>query len=302
MVPHAVLALYILAFSLGVGVISLGALSFQRLRVDFYASFTLFFTASTILILREGISAYDKVTGGALEPALATVLLCLSILGNGLLAYSIPVFSLQLISIPVTRRRAAVHAMLVIALALSGCFKELLPGRLTDILDSLALTGLYAYGAVMLFLGLSRIEDAHLWALVRRFLILVAVLFPLALAQLVLKHLPGSPAPLHEYPFVQIAFYLSSIGLIVAHALRPPAEAIGSPGCSMPAPFVQRYSISPRECEIITMMERGYSNSKLADALFISTRTVKNHVYHVYQKTGVRNKVQLINLIRSFGQ
>jgi len=49
-------------------------------------------------------------------------------------------------------------------------------------------------------------------------------------------------------------------------------------------------------------MERGYSNSKLADALFISTRTVKNHVYHIYQKTGVRNKVQLINLIRSFGQ
>ena len=302
MVPHAVLALYILAFSLGVGVISLGALTFRRLRIAFYASFTLFFAASTILILREGVSAYDQVTGGALGPTAATVLLSLSVLGNGLLAYSIPVFSLQIISIPVTRRRAAVHVMLVVALALLGCFKELLPGRWTDILDHLALTGLYAYSAVMLFLGLSRVEDAHLRALVRRFLIMVAVMFPLALAQLVLEYLPGSLYPLREYPFVQIAFYLSSIGLLLAYALRPRTEAIASPGCPLPMPFVQRYSISPRECEIISMMEQGYSNSKLADALFISSRTVKNHVYHIYQKTGVQNKVQLINLIRSFGQ
>ena len=49
------------------------------------------------------------------------------------------------------------------------------------------------------------------------------------------------------------------------------------------------------------MMEKGYSNRKLAEALFISAQTVKNHVYHIYQKTGAENKVQLINLVRTLG-
>ncbi len=224
--PHAVLALYILAFSLGVGVITLSAFSFHRKRIAFYASFSLFFTASTILLLREGISTYDKVTAGALGPAATTVLLCLSILGNGLLAFSLPVFSLQLVSIPATPGRKAVHALLVLAFVLSGSFKDLFPGRWTDIINYLALVGLYVFCSVRILLGLSRIEDAPLRALVRRFLILVAVMFPLALAQVVLKHLPGSPVALREYPYVQITFYLSSIGLLLAYAMRSPAEAI----------------------------------------------------------------------------
>lgn len=297
--PHAVLALYILAFSLGVGVITLSAFTFLRKRISFYASFSLFFTASTILLLREGISTYDKVTAGALGPASTTVLLCLSILGNGLIAFSLPVFSLQLVSIKVTPWRKAFHVLLVIAFVLSGGFKDLFPGRWTDIIDYLALVGLYVFGSVRILLGLSRIEDAPLRALVRRFLILVGVMFPLALAQVVLKHLPGSPLPLHEYPYVQITFYLCSIGLLLSYALRSPVESISSPGCALPASFVQRYNISPRECEIISMLERGYSNNKLAEALFISTRTVKNHIYHIYQKTGAENKVQLINLVRT---
>lgn len=297
--PHAALALYILAFSLGIGVIGLGALTFHRLRIGFYATFTLLFTASTILLLREGIRTYDKVTGGALGPAVAIVLLWLSVVGNGLLAYSLPVLSMRLISVPIRGWRTVAHVLIVVALAVFGGLKELVVEPWTDILNYLGLTALYAHGTIVLFLGLNRIEAASLRRLVRRFLTLAAVLMLPGLAQLALEYLPGSPAPFREYPFVQVVYYLASIGLLLAYALRPPAEAIGSPGCSLPVSFVHRYNISPRECEIITMMERGYSNSKLAEALFISTRTVKNHVYHIYQKTGAKNKVQLINQART---
>ncbi len=296
MVPHAALALYILAFSLGIGVIGLGALTFRRLRIGFYATFTIHFTGSTILLLREGLGTYDKVTGMALGPAVAMVLLWLSIVGNGLLAYSLPVLSMRLISAPIKGWRTATHVLIVAALAVFGGLKEAVAGSWTDILNYLGLTGLYAYGAIVLFLGLNRIEAASLRRLVRRFLILAVVLMLPGFAQIVLKYLPGSPAPIREYPFVQVVYYLASIGLLLAYALRPP-EASELAACSLPLSFVRRYNISPRECEIITMMERGYSNSKLAEALYISTRTVKNHIYHIYQKTGVKNKVQLINLV-----
>ena len=47
------------------------------------------------------------------------------------------------------------------------------------------------------------------------------------------------------------------------------------------------------------MIVRGYSNRKIGETLFISAMTVKNHIYHIYQKTGVENKIQLLNVINS---
>lgn len=57
------------------------------------------------------------------------------------------------------------------------------------------------------------------------------------------------------------------------------------------------YSISKREKEIITLILDGKTNREIEDALFISLKTVKNHVYRIYRKMGVNNRVQLINLV-----
>ncbi|MCK4679003.1 MAG: LuxR family transcriptional regulator, partial [Bacteroidales bacterium] len=38
---------------------------------------------------------------------------------------------------------------------------------------------------------------------------------------------------------------------------------------------------------------------EIADALFISLQTVKDHNYNIYLKTGVRNRVELVNMINS---
>ena len=45
------------------------------------------------------------------------------------------------------------------------------------------------------------------------------------------------------------------------------------------------------------MMIKGHSNRLIGEKLFISASTVKNHIYHIYQKTGVDNKIQLLNLL-----
>jgi DNA-binding CsgD family transcriptional regulator len=300
-VSHFALGLYILAFSFGVVVISFGAITYRRLRVSFYGSFTLQFAGSTLILLGEGITMYDTVTGGALSPAVLGVLLALSMAGNGLLAWALPLFSLQLTSAPLTRRRTLVHAALALVLAAVGGLKEALPGAPTYVVDYLALFAVYGYGCFLLLRGFQRIEDRGLRRLTKRFLLLVAALAVPAAAELVLKYLPGVAEPVQQYPLVQIAYYLASIGLLLSYTARAPEEAAASGNCSLPVGFVQRYRISPRECEIISMMERGFSNRKLAEGLFISVQTVKNHVYHIYRKTGAENKVQLINLIRTFG-
>jgi len=41
-------------------------------------------------------------------------------------------------------------------------------------------------------------------------------------------------------------------------------------------------------------------NKEISDTLFISLQTVKDHIYRIFQKTDVKNRVQLINLIQSY--
>lgn len=59
----------------------------------------------------------------------------------------------------------------------------------------------------------------------------------------------------------------------------------------------EEYNISRREQEILQLILKGKTNKDIEDALFISIRTVKNHVYNIYQKFGVKTRLELIRLI-----
>lgn len=60
----------------------------------------------------------------------------------------------------------------------------------------------------------------------------------------------------------------------------------------------KKYSITQREKEIIKMILDGSSNKDIEDKLFISSSTVRNHIYNIYQKLGIQNRIELINLIK----
>lgn len=62
--------------------------------------------------------------------------------------------------------------------------------------------------------------------------------------------------------------------------------------------FCSRYEISPRESDVIREICRGLSNREISESLFISLQTVKDHTHRIYIKTNVRNRVQLINLVK----
>ena len=63
--------------------------------------------------------------------------------------------------------------------------------------------------------------------------------------------------------------------------------------------FSGKFEISKREREVIQLICKGLSNQEISDALFISLQTVKDHTHRIFTKTGVKNRVQLTNLIRS---
>ena len=51
-------------------------------------------------------------------------------------------------------------------------------------------------------------------------------------------------------------------------------------------------SLTKREYEVLTLIAEGLSNKDIADRLFISEKTVKNHVSSIFKKIGVNDRIQ----------
>jgi LuxR family transcriptional regulator of csgAB operon len=51
-------------------------------------------------------------------------------------------------------------------------------------------------------------------------------------------------------------------------------------------------NLTPREIEILAMVAIGVKNEEIADKLFISPHTVKTHIYNIFKKIGVPNRLQ----------
>ncbi|WHE08445.1 response regulator transcription factor [Thermoanaerobacterium thermosaccharolyticum] len=50
--------------------------------------------------------------------------------------------------------------------------------------------------------------------------------------------------------------------------------------------------LTDREMQILSLIAEGYSNKEIADKLFLSEKTVKNHVYNIFRKLDVKDRTQ----------
>jgi DNA-binding NarL/FixJ family response regulator len=61
-------------------------------------------------------------------------------------------------------------------------------------------------------------------------------------------------------------------------------------------------ALSEREQEIATLVAGGASNPEIAQALFLSRKTVERHVSNILAKVGARNRVELATLLPREGE
>jgi DNA-binding NarL/FixJ family response regulator len=52
-------------------------------------------------------------------------------------------------------------------------------------------------------------------------------------------------------------------------------------------------ALSRREREITALVAQGFRNREIADKLFISEQTVKNHMHNIFEKVGVQDRLEL---------
>ena len=59
--------------------------------------------------------------------------------------------------------------------------------------------------------------------------------------------------------------------------------------------------LTERERQVLALVAQGYNNAEIAERLVISQHTVRNHVSHIFRKSGITNRARMIVLARKLG-
>lgn len=76
-------------------------------------------------------------------------------------------------------------------------------------------------------------------------------------------------------------------------AVREALSERAAPGHITPSPDLNM--LSPREKEMVELLQRGLPPRQIAESCHISEHTVRNHIKSIYRKLGVHSQLELIS-------
>jgi DNA-binding CsgD family transcriptional regulator len=218
-----------------------------------------------------------------------------------------PILVAALIALPIPKplavALAAWDAILVVACLLYpvlAAFAPTLAGVPVIIVN--AQLGLTVAGSVIaLAARLADVKPLAARKAIKAFIAATAVFFAAFVADWLVSYLGvtqaafldnlGLPAfflALNAGSFAFVARFLGAGPLVVRGRISPECQTL--------------YGLTAREIELAERVLEGRSNQEIADALFISRKTVENHLYNIYQKLGVNNRIQFMRTLENQAQ
>ncbi len=260
-------------------------------------SYSLFLGSLWIIVFAFGVNELSRLTADV-------ELFLVAALGNSLgsIAYVFvaPSFYHAVLGTPMTSRlrRCYVAFDALLACFVIGLAWERYRGLAVIVLHSMLFV-MVLYGIVLIALRYRHLAETSLRRAVRIFVVLSLLFFP----PMYWEARPEAIAPLARndwldgvaLPVYYLLLCALSLPFILRRVNRPAYSEKGAP-----TPFfLAEFGISDREADIVGLLTAGYSNKEIGERLHISPKTVENHVYHIYQKTRVGNRVQLLNLLQA---
>lgn len=62
--------------------------------------------------------------------------------------------------------------------------------------------------------------------------------------------------------------------------------------------FKNKYGLTDREMDVLSLAAKGMTNQEISDKLFVSVHTIKSHLQHIFSKLNISARYQLINLAK----
>lgn len=96
---------------------------------------------------------------------------------------------------------------------------------------------------------------------------------------------------------------LSLLNLAIESALQQRSPSPGTPSTALgdAVSRVQHSEMSARELEVVALAAKGFDNREIAERLFLSDKTVRNHLSRIYQKLAVTNRMQAVMRCKELG-
>ena len=89
--------------------------------------------------------------------------------------------------------------------------------------------------------------------------------------------------------------------LAVAGQPAPSSQSPAPAPAPAAAPDPRPDELTPREAEVLRHIAAGLSNTEIAAALFVTEATVKTHINHIFTKTSLRDRAQLVRYAYQHG-
>ena len=312
---HLVLILYFLTFASGAGAIILGSFYYLKKKlilVKYAVLFDLFFAAN---VLFDTLNLYNTIFKGIYSDLFhKAIMYCLFFAAIGMMYY-FNLLTHGITGLSFTKRKKQLYFLIIILcfLIISG-LQALSALQLADegtadhtgfFISNILAVGWVCYNIYKLLTNYSKI-DMSLKPAVKSCLAILALIIPTSFLFNIITYTYSFRYPV---AFSPIAYLL--LNLIAVYQLTrnnpdifadPKTDDISGMGDSIAVNaglLSKQYGITEREVEIIKLIVEGQNNQEIGEKLYISPNTVKNHIYNIYRKIGVKNRYELINLLHT---
>ena len=287
-----------MAFTLMFGSFGATYVVYAKYKVPWLRPYLLYLSIYAFFLLLSTYHFFSQIYLPHPLPVLDSIVVYLRLTVSLLLFFVIPRFILSIVPQKAAGWQVGLHMVLTVVI-----FSMVIVGlaRNNLLLSSIANILFNGYLGLLTLYGLLRVRSVRVrisLGVVVPFLYFSAVFYAvLVILALVILSIPPSTAVARISIFTGglFCFLWGSItlGYLVQRVFRQDA-----PGkVPLPGEFLEQFSITDRESEIISLLLHGRNNREIGEKLFISPRTVEAHIYNIYRKCSVKNKLELANLI-----
>ncbi len=308
---HFIILVYFVSFLVGSSALLLFLIIYMKNRMRLIKLYNIFMLLYTIYLLIKLFDTYILTIVGYSTPNIYIFSNFFYFIWFIFFIYITPLFFHELISIPFTKVKKIIFAcmsiatlvLLIVPFIIKNNTQEILilmKFELQVICASFFMITLF-YIIYLLWLNREKIENEINKKILKTILTLCVIFLPGFIADF-FSYKIQSEWKILPYGFeFNIFFYLTwniiSIIFVIQYFVT---KITVVPSVKIPDNFIKKYSISEKEKEIISLIVKGYSNKQIADNLFVSSQTVKNHVYNIFQKSTVKSRTELIHLVNQF--
>lgn len=292
-----------------VGVLSLGitVLTYVRTKDALVRDYLVFYSTFTASVFLNAFFSYIEANIPFVPLKVAVVLSYADILLVHLLMFSVPFFIHHLFQVPRRKLRNTIAAAYSIAFYLmfhvwttaALIAEKRFVGQNFGVVD--AGTGIMlVYSLVAAAMNYRHLVEPVRKKLALRFLLSFGILLPFIFYDLLVTML-FSPLLYVAISFLMGHHFITDV-LHHPHTTEAGEDSASdrpeTSGTNLEE-LAAKYTLSPREQEVLLLLLQGQTNQNIGEQLFISTNTVKTHISKIYQKVGVNRRYELLTLFKN---